>query len=144
MLKTICVLLCYNFIACSSHDLGRPCPELTTSGTIGQIDGNRALTQEIVEQNLSFPCESLICVATTGKTGYCSKKCTHDGSCPDGFECRTIQEVGPFKNDMFCAWKSCAKNKECGDSKMRCSKTDNADPQGQLKLCGYKEDSQCI
>lgn len=127
--------------SCDDSDIGRECPGLDTESSSG--DG-RAETEEIVAIDAQFPCNSLICVATDGVDGYCSKKCRDDVSCPDAFECRKVQELGQFQNDKFCAWKRCEKSADCGDKDTYCCRAvPAADPSGSAKLCGLRDSDDC-
>lgn len=128
---------------CEKHDLGEPCRELGSTGPSSD-DPSRTVTQETVAQDARFPCEELICIATDGRPGYCSKKCRDDAACPDGFECRTIQDIGPFADEKFCAWKRCEKRRDCGNNDdLCCSEVTGAEPGTTLKLCGFSNDGKC-
>ena len=110
------------------------------------------VTQEVVEQNVEFPCDDLICVATDGRSGYCSKKCREDAGCPAGFECRQVQVIGEFANDKFCTWKHCDRPKDCGlKDDFRCCHPETSSQCGgkaeglhaeageEVKLCTFRE-----
>lgn len=130
--------------ACETHDIGQPCPQLLRGQDAASSTGNRAETQEVVEQNVAFPCEELICVATAGRPGYCSRKCREDAGCPDGFGCRVVQPVGPFAGQRFCAWKRCDSTKVCGNLKdFCCSPVPNSAPEEDIKYCNFKSDGSC-
>lgn len=129
---------------CTDYDIGRPCPELAAAAPA--LDGNRTETQEIVAQDLTFPCDELICVATAGRSGYCSKKCLSDTSCPDGFTCRVVQPVGPFAGEQFCVWKTCSQRSDCGDEHDFCCEEvvgGSPNPNQPLLLCDFSEDGKC-
>lgn len=129
--------------ACDDHDLGQPCPELQANADATSGDG-RAETQEVVEQNVAFPCDELICIATSGRDGYCSKKCREDAGCPAGFSCREIQPVGPFAGEKFCAWKSCEKASDCGNKDdFCCVPVPGSGPLEDLKFCDFKSNGKC-
>lgn len=134
-----------SFVACDDNDIGDPCPQLLRGEDPGASSGVRSESEETVEQNASFPCDELICIATTGRPGYCSKKCRENAGCPAGFECRTVQELGPFANDKFCAWKKCQKRSDCGGtgSDFCCSAVSGADPSGETKYCEFSNDGKC-
>ena len=126
--------------ACERDDIGKPCPELLEGTDPGSSSGTRVETQEVVEQRVSFPCDELICVATDGRPGYCSKRCREDAGCPVGFECRTIQTIGPFAGEKFCAWKPCSTRTDCGPKEDFCCVLAPSPEAGQeLKLCDFKE-----
>ena len=123
--------------ACDKHDIGQPCEALLQEQPSASEE-NRTETQEVVGQSTSFPCEELICIATDGKTGYCSKKCRNDSGCPGGFECRVIQTIGEFAGEQFCAWKPCAIRADCGTvEEFCCSTVEGVDPVNELKLCEF-------
>ncbi len=125
---------------CEKHDIGKPCPELELAGDATNTGEGSVETQEVVEQNVAFPCDELICIATAGRPGYCSKKCRENAGCPDGFECREIQPVGPFAGEKFCAWKPCKRPASCGDAEDFCCVTvQNSDPIEDLKFCAFRD-----
>lgn len=139
-------LLLLALVACDSTDIGRPCPELlgdTPPGTTTQ-DGE-TVTQEVVAQNARFPCDDLVCIASQGISGYCTKKCRADGSCPPGFDCRVIQALGEdFGGERFCAWKPCRERSDCGKADdFCCAAVAHADPLQAVKLCQYSDEGTC-
>lgn len=98
---------------CAQDDLGQPCPmdlEGVDTGRPGATG-----SADLVEINTAFPCESLLCVATDGLEGYCSRECRSDVGCPSAFECAEVDEVGPFAGRKFCVWRRCQVSFECGD-----------------------------
>ena len=135
-----CGLLALGGFACESNDIGKPCPQLLGDADPGSAAGRRVETQEVVQQDVTFPCDELICIATDGRSGYCSKRCREDAGCPTGFECRTVQSIGPFASDKFCAWKKCQSVSNCGSKDQFCCVTAPSPEAGQeLKLCDFKE-----
>ncbi len=125
---------------CDDTDIGQDCPELeAVEGPSG--GGGQTVTQEVVAVDPRFPCDDLICIATNGIAGYCSKKCRSDVSCPPAFECRTVQPIGEFANDQFCAWKACSSDDDCGDADTYCCREDNgSDPVNEVRLCGFRDE----
>lgn len=104
--------------ACSESDIGSDCPSVavpTPNGASTEGDVVRTQGSEIVEYDAQFPCESTVCIATLGKTPYCSKECSTDAQCPDAFECRQVMELGPFAERKYCAWRECVSDSSCGD-----------------------------
>ncbi len=127
--------------ACEEHDIGKPCPELL-GDTNPAIEGTTRLeTSEVVAQNAIFPCENLICIATDGRPGYCSTKCRSNAGCPDGFTCRTVQEIGPFAQDMFCTWRHCTTASDCGRRDDFCCVAAPSSEVDDVKLCDFKNGS---
>lgn len=126
--------------SCASDDIGQPCPDLFAGAATSSI-GSRVETREVVAQDVSFPCEELICIASEGTDGYCSKKCRNDGGCPDGFECRLVQTVGAFAQQKLCAWKHCAKRSDCGSIKSFCCKAVPGNE--ETNLCTFSDDGHC-
>ena len=129
---------------CVKHDIGDACPDLLDG--IDPVDkvGTRTITQEVVGQNIEYPCEEMICVASEGRDGYCSRKCLSDAGCPAGFTCRTVQETGFFADEKFCVWKHCETPSDCGnEKKFCCSIVPGAEPVGELKLCEYALEKEC-
>jgi hypothetical protein len=118
-----------------------------TAGECGpavQTDGARTATREAVGQSTAYPCESLICVASQGRPGYCSQKCRNDAGCPDGFECREIMNEGEFAGEKFCAWRACNAPADCGNvEELCCSPVPNADPEQDVKLCELANEGTC-
>lgn len=128
--------------ACETNDIGQPCPNMevpnpgsaTTDGNVARTEGS-----EIVEYNVKFPCESIVCVASVGKGAYCSKECTSSGECPGGFECRAVMDYGPFTNETFCVWRECTKDTDCGDPwVMGCKKVKETNVGVPLSFCEFR------
>ncbi len=97
---------------------------------------------EVVSLGRSSDCETFQCLTYGGYAPFCTRECSYDGfakgractessdckrpehcfegycrddDCPDGFECRTVQDVGPLAGRLFCVNKTgCAgSNREC-------------------------------
>ncbi len=103
--------------ACSGGDIGQECTgfDVPNPGTgEGGAGSGQSQGSEIVEVNVEFPCESLTCVATVGRGGYCSRECGSDSNCPKGFTCASVTLVGQFKDQTFCRWAECESNDDCG------------------------------
>lgn len=129
---------------CDANDIGKDCPDLLGDQSPGGAAGTRVETEEVVEQDVTFPCDELICIATDGRSGYCSKRCRENAGCPAGFECRVIQKIGPFAGEMFCAWKRCATSADCGSKKEFCCVAAPSPVAGEeLKLCDFKGNDTC-
>ncbi len=129
--------------ACRTSDIGQPCPALLGDTDPASSDGGRTETQEVVGYDPTFPCESLTCVATAGRSGYCSKGCRDDASCPRAFECRVIQPVGAFAGQEYCAWKPCQATSDCGPkSEYCCRSAVGADPLA-TKYCDFSHGDDC-
>lgn len=130
-------------LGCDSSDVGSACPELLETTDARSEDG-RSETEEIVGINPRFPCDDLVCIATNGDAGYCSKKCRSDDACPSAFECRTVQAIGEFASDQFCAWRRCEEDDDCGDSDDYCCRdANNSDPINEVRLCGFRDSNEC-
>jgi hypothetical protein len=118
--------------------------EADDSGISGET---RRETPEIVEQNPSFDCEEMVCIATDGLPGYCSKRCREDAGCPDGFGCREVQQIGPFAGEKFCAWKECSRRADCGKKEDFCCVTvQSSDPiiaELAIRICAFSKDGKC-
>lgn len=123
---------------CEQPDLGKPCPGLL-GGAPPSSGSTRTETVATVGQSTCFPCEEMICVATDGKDGYCSKKCRDDSNCPTGFVCQQLQPLGDFAGESFCVWMGCETDEDCGDPHMRCVEVPSSDPAGNLKLCEFTD-----
>ena len=129
---------------CSSSDVGQACPELLGTTDPATVGDGRTETAEVVAYDPLFPCDSLICVASAGRSGYCSRACREDSSCPTGFECRVIQPVGTFANQMFCAWKPCDMTADCGSKKDFCCRpVIGSDPVQPKKYCDFARGDTC-
>jgi len=126
---------------CASNDIGQPCPDLLTDAGTGGASYTE--TAEVVAQDVSFPCDEFICIASEGTDGYCSKKCRTDAGCPSGFTCRIIQSVGPFATQKFCAWKRCTNRSDCGSNKSSFCCYPPIDANEELKLCAFSDDPVC-
>lgn len=105
---------------CAADDIGKACPQLLGDESAGTQSGARSVTQEVVAQDISFPCEQMVCIATAGRLGYCTKACRENAGCPAGFECREIQPFPPFAGEQFCAWKPCKTAADCGKKGLFC------------------------
>ncbi|MBI3180382.1 MAG: hypothetical protein HYZ27_12015 [Deltaproteobacteria bacterium] len=128
--------------ACEQHDIGKPCPQLLGDAEPALEGTTRLETEEVVAQDTNFPCEDLICIATDGRSGYCSRKCRSAAGCPDGFTCRTVQEIGPFAQDMFCAWAHCTSAGDCGSrDDFCCVVAPSPSEVDDVKLCDFKDGS---
>jgi hypothetical protein len=128
---------------CDTSDVGQPCPQLGSEATTTAGGPGSAETQEVVAYDPSFPCSDLVCIATAGRSGYCSKVCREDAGCPDGFECRVIQPLGAFAGERFCAWKTCESPADCGKkNKFCCRLIPGADPL-QHKYCDFSSNGSC-
>ncbi|MBN1962105.1 MAG: hypothetical protein JW841_14280 [Deltaproteobacteria bacterium] len=117
---------------CSSHDIGEACyPEGT--GTISEttVSGENPVV-EIVALQRSIDCETFQCLTYGGYESFCTRTCKYDSEkgsacsensncespkhcfegycrdddCPAGFECRTIQDVGPLAGNLYCVYKT--------------------------------------
>lgn len=142
--SSIGMLIMLSCAACDDHDIGQPCLELL-NGTEPSPEptGGQVVTEEVVEQNPAFPCDEMICVASAGRAGYCTKKCRSDSGCPAGFECRTVQKVGPFAEQGFCVWKACTRRSDCGDGRYCCVVVPEADPSKQATYCDFSDGGDC-
>ena len=108
----LALILGLTALACTDDDIGADC----------ELDDLNASTEEtptsdpaVVEINTQFPCESLTCVSTDGRSGYCSRECRSDTNCPSAFSCEQVTDLGLFSDRTFCVWRSCRVDFECGD-----------------------------
>lgn len=129
-------------VGCSAHDIGKECPQLLGDADPADPGEGRTETAEVIAYDVTFPCEEMICIATAGRAGYCSKHCREDAGCPDGFECREIQPVGEFAGRKYCAWKPCESRGDCGDD-FCCVGVAGSDPVTDRKYCDFAEDGKC-
>jgi hypothetical protein len=138
-------LSCLALVACNKSDVGQDCPELLGEEASANVpDASRTETAEVVAQDVTFPCDELLCVATAGRSGYCSKKCREDSGCPSGFVCREVQPVGVFAKEKFCVWAPCTKAKDCGDTKeFCCLPMQGADPGQSPTYCAFANNGKC-
>ncbi len=142
----VIVALCWSLAVagCVENDIGKACPELLGEDAGAQADGTRSITQEVVAQDLSFPCDEMICIATAGRPGYCSVKCRDDAGCPSGFVCREIQPIGEFAGEKFCAWKPCTAASGCGkEGDFCCREVVGSDAGQNLSFCAFSNDGKC-
>lgn len=130
-------------LGCGGSDIGRPCPQLLGNTAANPLDDNVLETPEIIEQSPSFPCHDLICVASAGRSPYCTASCEADKNCPRAFTCREVQTVGPFEGQKFCVWKNCESAADCGKGKC-CAPFPDANPVGEdQKQCALRSDPAC-
>ncbi len=122
-------------------DVGEACPmELPTADDTASESS--VAYPATVEINTEFPCDSLVCVAMSGRPAYCTSECRADASCPDAFECRVVNETGPFAGRKYCVWRRCRVQLECGDvSKYDCIEGYYG-PEEPPGLCGQTSDEE--
>lgn len=143
-LPLLAFALCACLAGCKRSDIGTDCPALLGGADPGAQGDTRSVTLEVVAQDLSFPCEEMICIATAGRPGYCSKKCREDAGCPQGFVCREIQPIGIFAGEKFCAWRPCATALECGKKgEFCCKEALGAEVAERLMFCDFATDGKC-
>ena len=85
------------------------------------------------------PCEKGFCLSSSGE----SQKVACVNDCPQGFSCRTVMNVEPFKDRTFCVWKECEKDSDCGDPWVRqCTVIDElslGDDTPDTKVCRFRD-----
>ena len=128
-------------VACNDNDIGKSCPELLTQDQKDHLvtvnDDGTATVVETYGTSVSYQCDELICVASQGRDGYCTKECRSNDSCPTGFVCRSVS-AGDFARNL-CTWNTCSKDTDCGDeAKMVCRSVENVFPGEDFKLCAFK------
>jgi hypothetical protein len=132
---------------CNHHDIGQPCPSLLdgASPTQDTSDPTTASTQEVVAEDPAYyTCESLNCIATKVRSGYCTAECLDNAGCPDGFECRTVQNLGPFAGVTFCAWKACTARSDCGRaSDFCCTQVAGTTSSQEFRQCAFSNHGKC-
>jgi hypothetical protein len=127
--------------ACGSNDIGKSCTPKPMDPLPSEPVGGEHPANEIVAMQRSGDCETFMCLTARGYPPYCSRTCQYDSStkkgpcttnaqckrplhcfegvcqdddCPSGFECRTIEDVGPEAGKLFCVQKEgCANNLDC-------------------------------
>ena len=101
-------------------------------------------TGTVVAQDPSFPCEQLLCVAAGGNSGYCSKKCFDDSSCPGGFTCSEVEPRGLYAGQKFCVFKTCSTAQDCGSTAhFCCQQTAGSTDHQEIRLCAFKSGKSC-
>jgi hypothetical protein len=132
-------------VACSDEtDVGQRCPMEVPAAT-APSDGASAIYPTVIEVNAQFPCDSLTCAATAGRSAYCTEACRSDRSCPAAFECRVVVEIdlalaeeSAFARREYCVWRGCHVQLECGDvSRYDCVLGDYG-PSAPPGLCGLR------
>ena len=133
--------------ACADKsDVGNACP---MSGASEEASGSAAAVNypTVVEVNALFPCASLTCVATMGRSPYCTAECRDDSMCPDAFECRVVvskdsdlENSAGFSGRQYCVWRGCSMRLECGDPARYDCIAGNYGPEEPSGLCGPAED----
>lgn len=141
--RWLCLVVTGLFVAgCESDDIGDACPQMVVpipSGATEEGDVLRAQASEIVEYSVEFPCEHSVCIATLGKTPYCSKECSKDTHCPTAFECRSVMDMGPFSNREYCAWRQCVDAEDCGNPfEYSCEHSPELSLGKNVGLCSFK------
>ncbi len=125
--------------ACEANDLGTACPmevpEIAENASANSVD-----FPSVVEVNTRFPCDSLTCVSTRGRDGYCSRECIGDSNCPAAFECLRVTELPPFEERSYCVWRACRVALECGDPETYDCIPGNYGPDAAPGLCGFREE----
>lgn len=165
---------------CTKDDIGAACHPTTSAVPVETISGEQPMLEVIALQR-SIDCETFQCLTYVGYDPFCTRTCTYDSKqgaactansdctqplhcydgfcrdddCPAGFECRTVQDVGPLAGKLYCVYKvGCAgSNRDCealGD--MECRRlgcfdkallatdtttphTLTCEPQAQLSFC---------
>jgi hypothetical protein len=109
---------------CTTDDIGKECVGMNVpnpGGSTSEGDIIRAQGSEIIEYNTNFPCDDIVCVATIGSGGYCSRECASDDNCPPAFRCRSVMADGvladrnPLSDRKYCVWRECSVDQDCGD-----------------------------
>lgn len=130
-------------LGCKEHDIGKPCqPDAGQDLPIDPIPGETPVI-EVVAMQRSTACETFQCLSHGGYDSYCTRTCSYDidekigpactadadckrprhcyegrcrdDDCPEGFECRPVQDVGPLNGQLFCVYKE-----GCGHSNSEC------------------------
>ncbi len=127
--------------ACNDDDIGQACPDLLTQEQKDHlVTPNGDGTSTVVETygtSVAFDCDELICVASQGRDGYCTKECRSDDACPIGFACRSVSG-GTYARNL-CTWKQCTKDSDCGDKgRLVCRSVPDVFPGEDFKLCDFK------
>lgn len=139
---TVSIALAAMLVACVADDVGTVCDGMEVpfeSGATFEGDVTRAQGVEIIEFNVEFPCEDPVCVATLARGAYCSRECSNDSHCPDGFSCVAVMNIGPFEGRTFCVWKECNAPSDCGDPwVMGCEVVPQLSLQNETRLCGFR------
>lgn len=133
---------------CSRSDIGELCPQLLDGAAAITDSGEPTvvLSQNVVAMGPQFePCESLICVAAQGRSGYCSTSCVDDKGCPQGFVCQSVQTLGEFASEKFCVWKTCETRADCGGGKdYCCNQIAGTGDNPLFKQCAFSTDGKCL
>jgi hypothetical protein len=151
LLSAACAL--FALVGCKSHDLGKPCT-IKSSGVLPtQPVGGESPLIEVVTVQRATECDSFQCLEDRGYAAYCTRECAVDTTgkvgptcttsadctqpqhcfqgrclnddCPGGFECQTVQDVGPLEGKLFCVYKEHCRgsNRECEDlGTMECAR----------------------
>jgi hypothetical protein len=130
---------------CHASDVGQPCPQAIQGLTPATATGDPTVsnTVETLVQGVTLPCEEMLCVASVGSRGYCTKKCLNDTACPRGFICRAVQEAGAFAAQKFCVWKPCQTRADCGGKDFCCNLVSTGSPIPTTRLCSFAKDTLC-
>ena len=126
--------------ACHLHDLGTECAldrqpfdNKQTEWVVGEVP---IITEEQIIQDGT--CETFICLNHDGIPPYCSRHCSDNQPCPDAFECKQVQGLGPRSNDTYCVYAVCETDADCRDIKTYACVTFEStglDPTATLKRC---------
>jgi len=117
-------------------DVGKSCPMSVPAATSEQPEASSIDFPTYVEINTEFPCASMVCVAATGRSPYCSLECRSDDGCPQSFECRVVTETGPLAGKRYCVWRYCQVQLECGDVKKYDCLAGDFGPSAPPGMCG--------
>ena len=127
---------------CTTDDTGTACTNPNaTNISADTVQGENPVV-EVIRLDRDPVCETFNCLTHLGIPSYCTRSCTNnsppaskvtcstdsdckwplhcnkgvcnDDDCPKGFVCKTIQDVGPLKDQDFCVRRTnCGNDLEC-------------------------------
>jgi hypothetical protein len=110
--------------ACVDEDTGQCCTSVTQEGKDRIPVPDRPMgtvPRDIIRCHPKFECEALACSSYQGSEPFCTRECSDDKPCPEGFECQPIiQSEIPTSTCSppgvrFCVRKSCTQAGDCPD-----------------------------
>ena len=117
----VCTLVLVS--GCQQEDTGQCCNALLSDASTAvpnpEFPGDGGIPRNLVAQHPAFDCESLTCVSWQGSTAFCSRRCSANKPCPQGFNCKPVLESNPGAGasiqpgDTFCVRQNCELDEDC-------------------------------
>lgn len=139
---------------CQEEDTGACCRALSEEGRMAlptpDPAGTGGIPKDLVGRHPAYDCDALTCVSWQGSDPFCSRRCSADRPCPEGFDCQPVLQSSPGAEaqiqpgDTFCVRKTCNADGDCPED-FTCVtlRMGGADPQTDpsVKHCMRSDDA---